>query len=265
MYNRFTLFKKYIRYWLKAANGRGHGIHSPFVYRFVRDVLNDKRQYGWYDAVSGMRKKLLSDETLLHVKDFGAGSALNLATDRSVKSIAASAAKPPKYARLIGRMVAYFKPVTLMEMGTSLGITTAAMALAAPGTRIITMEGADAVAAKAKENFHALGIENISLVNGNFDDTLQQVLQENPGFGFVFIDGNHREEPTKEYFLALLARAGNDSILVFDDIHWSRGMENAWAFIQQHERVTCTIDLFFIGIVFLRPAFKQKEHFIIRF
>jgi predicted O-methyltransferase YrrM len=127
------------------------------------------------------------------------------------------------------------------------------------------MEGAAAVAAVAKRNFKALGINNIQIVEGNFDNTLPKVLQTAPQVDLAFVDGNHRKQPTIDYFNLLLQKCNEGSILIFDDIHWSAEMEEAWAAIQAHPQVTLTIDLFFIGLVFFRKEQKVKQHFIVRF
>ena len=82
---------------------------------------------------------------------------------------------------------------------------------------------------------------------------------------FAFLDGNHRKEPTERYFRELLPYLNNDSILVFDDIHWSKEMEEAWATIIEHEAIRCSIDLFFFGIAFMRKEFKEKQHFVVKF
>ena len=108
-------------------------------------------------------------------------------------------------------------------------------------------------------------MKNIQLVEGNFDHTLDQVLKSTTPFDFVFIDGNHRLEPTVRYFNQILPNLHANSIVVLDDIHWSKEMEQAWETIQQHPAVSLTIDLFFIGIVFFRAEQKEKEHFTIRF
>ena len=127
------------------------------------------------------------------------------------------------------------------------------------------MEGSLEVAAIAKRNFEALQLNNISVIEGNFDDTLPGLLSKINTADFVFVDGNHRKEPTVNYFEQLLAHSTNNTILIFDDIHWSSEMEEAWDYIKQHTAVTLTIDLFFIGIVFLRSEQKEKQHFNIRF
>jgi predicted O-methyltransferase YrrM len=81
----------------------------------------------------------------------------------------------------------------------------------------------------------------------------------------AFIDGNHRKQPTLQYFESLLMRSGKSTILIFDDVHWSAEMEAAWSEIMEHPAVTCTIDLFFIGLVFLNNDLKVKQHFAVRF
>ena len=81
----------------------------------------------------------------------------------------------------------------------------------------------------------------------------------------AYVDGNHRYEPTIRYFQLLLSHAHNDTILIFDDIHWSAEMEKAWKEIQQHPSVRCTVDLFYLGFVFLRDEFKVPQHFVVRF
>ena len=162
-------------------------------------------------------------------------------------------------------MVNYYRPRTILELGTSLGITTSYLASGNPAAIVTTMEGAKEVAAVARKNFATAGLQNTSIIEGNFDDTLAQVVQDLGSVDCCFIDGNHRREPTERYFQQLLPITHNDSILIFDDIHWSREMEQAWETIRNHPSVRCSVDLFFIGIVFFREEFHEKQHFCIRF
>jgi predicted O-methyltransferase YrrM len=265
MYSTFQLGLKYLRYYFSASNSRGHGMHSPFVFDFVTNVLNDNDNYPAYSQVENLRQQLLQDQTLLMVEDFGAGSAVDKSNHRSIASIAKNAAKPAKFGQLLYRMIRHYQPKAVLELGTSLGITTSYLSLAKPDATIITMEGAASIAETARQNFKTLQIHNVAVQEGNFDQTLSSVISELSSIDFAFIDGNHRREPTERYFSQLLTITHNDSILIFDDIHWSTGMEQAWETIQQHAAVRCTIDLFFIGIVLFRREFKEKQHFKIRF
>lgn len=266
MYSSFQLGLKYLSYYFTAANGKGHGIHSPFVFDLVVKVLNDKTGYTAYKEVELQRSLLLGNETIITVEDFGAGSTKGLTKQRVVQQIASTSLKPKKYAQLLYRLVNYFQPEQILELGTSLGITTAYLAKAKPTATVTTMEGSATIAEIAKQQFRELQLNNINIITGNFDETLQSVIDNAAqSFNFVFIDGNHRKEPTLRYFEQLLAKADHDTVFVFDDIHWSKEMEEAWEIIKQHEAVTLTIDLFFIGLVFLRKEQKEREHFVIRY
>jgi predicted O-methyltransferase YrrM len=265
MYSRSVLAIKYLQYYLSAANSRGHGVHSPFVFRFIKDILRDDSAYQAYEQVALVRRHMLRDITELAVTDYGAGSGVDRGSNRKISSIAKHALKPPKYANLLYRMVRYFEPEAILELGTSLGTTTALLAMANPAANVITMEGASAVAAVAAKNFNALNIHNIRQITGNFDETLPELASGTTRFDFIFLDGNHRYEPTMRYFNLLLPVVHEYTVVVMDDIHWSSEMEIAWGECRNHPAVTLSIDLFFIGILFFRSEFLVKQHFVIRF
>ena len=265
MYPTLQLARKYFHYLLSASNGKGHGIHSPFVFDFVTKVLNDKRHFYAYDKIEKLRAELLLNTSTLTIEDFGAGSVVTRSNQRKVKDIAGSALKPKKFGQLMFRMVDYYSFNNAIELGTSLGITTSYLASGNSLGRVYTLEGASQVAYVARENFIELGLDNIELTEGNFDDTLPSLLTNINQVDLAFVDGNHRKQPTINYFQQLLEKAHEHSVFIFDDIHWSKDMEEAWQYIQQHPSVTLTIDLFFIGIVFFRHEQKQPQHFRIRF
>jgi predicted O-methyltransferase YrrM len=265
MYSKFQIGLKYFQYSLAAANSKGHGIHSPFVFDFVTKILNDKEEHGAYEKPEALRQKLMQDQTLLRIEDLGAGSSVSASMQRSVASIAKHVVKPKKYGQVLHRIVTYYQPKIIIELGTSLGITTGYLSLANPSSTIFTMEGSSAIAEIARQNFKTLECHNIKLIEGNFDYTLPAVLYQVPTVDLAFIDGNHRRQPTENYFHQVLEKINDNSILVFDDIHWSREMEQAWQHIKEHRAVRCTIDLFFIGIVLFRKEFREKQDFQIRF
>jgi predicted O-methyltransferase YrrM len=265
MHSSLKLAVKYIRHQILASNGNGHGIHSPFVFEFVKKVLKDKKKYPAYIVIEKLRKRLLSDNTAVPIEDYGARSSRQPIASCSVAGITANAAKSPRYAQLLYRIVKYYGPHYVLELGTSLGISTAYLAAGDERSAVITGEGNHMVAALAKNNFKGLGLKNIRIVTGNFDNTLPGMIAVLPQVDLAFIDGNHREDPTLNYFKHLLDSISPSSILIFDDIYWSGEMESAWKRIQEHPSVMLTIDLFRIGIVFFRPEFKVKQHFRIRF
>jgi predicted O-methyltransferase YrrM len=265
MYSAFQLAVKYCTYYLTASNGKGHGIHSPFVFDFITNVLNDEGNFYCYGPIESLRSQLLQDQTMLTIEDFGAGSRTAATKQRSVASIAHAALKPKKFSQLLFRIANYYQPKTILELGTSLGITTAYLASANSNATTVTMEGASSVAANAQRVFDALSLKQVSIVEGNFDHTLQPTLDKLQQLDLVYVDGNHRLEPTLRYFNQIMPYTHDTTILIFDDIHWSKEMEQAWETIKSDPRVLLSVDLFFIGLVFFRKDFKVKQHFAIRF
>ena len=264
MYSPLKLAGKYLHYYLTAANGKGHGTHSPFVFDFITRVLNDRQHYPAYKPIEQLRRSLRRDPTELAIDDLGAGSVYKATKTRSVASIARHAAKPPKWGQLLYRVARHYSPATMLELGTSLGLSTAYLCAGAPQARLWTIEGSPGIADKARANLSLLGAK-ANVLTGNFDAILPGVLAEMPPVELAFIDGNHRCEPTLRYFDAILRHAASASALIFDDIHWSGEMETAWNTIRHDPRVYLTIDLFFVGIVFRRDDFKVRQDFIIRF
>ena len=240
-------------------------MHSPFVFEFISKVLNDQKKYPCYDRIESARKELLRDKTMIEVEDFGAGSAVIKTNARRVNKIAASSLKPAKYAQLLFRIVQFYQPATIVELGTSFGISTAYLSSGNEKATVYTLEGAASIAGIAGTVFKKLSLDRVTLLQGDFAQTMPLLFQKLTTTGLAFVDGNHRKEPTLQYFHELLQRSDASTILIFDDIHWSAGMEAAWEEIRQHPSVTLSIDLFFIGLVFFDPCFKVKQHFIIQF
>ena len=254
-----------MRYYLTAANGGGHGMHSPFVFDLILHVLNNRSRYQPPAQIEALRNQLLNDNTVIPIDDLGAGSRVKSSTQKTICQIAKTAVKPKKWSRFFYRLARHYGPQTIIELGTSLGVSTAYLAAANPSATVITIEGSLQIQQCAAKNFEALGMGFIKSLCGNFDDVLPQALAQLETIDLAYVDGNHRLQPTLNYFEQLLQKANNNSIFIFDDIHWSAEMEEAWRTIQRHESVRCTIDLFFVGIVFFRPEFKAKQHFAIRF
>ena len=270
MFSRLSIGEKWIRYFLRASSGKGHGIHSPFVYQFVTEVMNDTKIYPPFAPIESLRKSLLEDDRMLDIEDFGAGSVIEKTNTRKLSSIARTATKSQKFGRLLFRMARHYPSATMVELGTCLGISSSYLASANPASKLFTLEGAPALAGIARENFANLELTNIELVEGRFEESLPVLMDSfqsgSPqSIDLVFIDGNHRLVPTLHYFDLLKRRISESGMIIFDDIHWSFEMEKAWAAIKNDPKSFLTIDLFFMGIVFFGREFKVKQHFELRF
>jgi predicted O-methyltransferase YrrM len=254
---------KYFFQFLLASKNE-HALHSPFVFDLYTKIIKDSKTYKIFDKIEKLRKKLLKNYTVIEITDFGAGSKIYKNNFREIRQIAKSAEKAPRFGRLLFRLIQHFKPRTVFDLGTSLGITTLYESKAYDSAKVYTFEGCPETAKIAKENFDELNCKNIEIIIGNLDKTLPQQLNNVERVDFAFFDANHRYEPTIRYFEMCLEKATEESLFVFDDIHWSDEMHEAWDYISKHPKVMISIDLFFIGLVFFRKN-QPKQHFILRY
>ncbi len=230
-----------------------HGVHSPFVYRLLDEVIYDFRAKTVYQEIEQLRNELEQDEWWI-----------SNAEPAAVSHVAKKVPKPAKLAQLFYRLVADLKPGTIIELGTSLGITTAYLSKAAPEARLLNIiENSEALSITEK-NLQKLNIRNVELLSGNLDELLPKLLEGIPELDFILIDENHSKVSILNYFKCCLPKMSKQSMMVFEDIYRSREMTSAWQEIKSNSEVSVTIDLFWIGLVFVGRA-QRKEDFFIRF
>ncbi len=243
-----------------------YDIHSPFVYEVVNDVLRDNTKYEDYVELHNLKKKQAKREDFIETVDFGvrAGNTeykvLMVPRGRMVRERTTG----NKRLRLLYRLSRHFKPEIILELGTGAGMSAAYLMKGFPDAKMITLEGCASLADFAEESFKKLKLKNIEIVSGHFDVTLNDIVKQENKLDLVFFDGNHRKEPTVRYFDTCLEKAHEGTVFVFDDIHWSPGMEEAWKIIKANDQVSVTIDLFWMGLVFFKKGIA-KQDFLIRF
>lgn len=249
----------YIKFLLSSTNQ--HGVHSPFVYNFVTKCLYEKTKFSDYQKLNEYRTNLLNSDTELQVVDLGEGSKKLENKQRQVGQMVKTSSSSKKNTMLLYRIAKYFNFNHTLELGTSLGMGTYALSLANPSSKITTIEGCPNTSAFAKSKLENEALKNIEFIIGNFSDTIPELKEDR--YDFIFFDGHHNKTATIQYFEALLPKVHNDTVFIFDDIYWSKGMTEAWEYIKQHNSVTVTLDCFYLGLVFFRKE-QVKEHFKIR-
>lgn len=247
----------YIKFLITSTNQ--HGVHSPFVYDLVTQCFYDQTDYDDYSKISDYRTHVLRNDSLVEITDLGPGSKKFASKTRQISEIAKTSGTTLKRSQLLYRLSQYLKPETILELGSSLGIATQALALGNPDSKITSIEGCPNLSAFTKHQLQSH--QNVKLLTGDFNSHLQD-LNKQP-FDLIFFDGNHTKSATLDYFETLLPTAHNNTLFIFDDIYWSKGMTEAWELIKSHPKVTVTIDTFFWGFVFFRKE-QAKEHFKIR-
>lgn len=258
--NNWHYIKEYIKFQLTAKHHKGHGVHSPFVFSFIEDILNEKNPYYAYKKIESIRRNLLSDNSTIYVNDHGTGKS----KERQISDIAKGSLKGEKEAQMLFRFACYMQPKNILELGTCLGTTTLYLSSAASSANIYTVEGCPNIAKIAAQNFKNYGAKNIHSIVGNIDKKLPNILSKVESLDMVFFDANHTKKATLNYFYQCLEKINKNSVFIFDDIYWSGEMTEAWEEIHNNPAVTYSIDLFSMGIVFFNKEWK-KEHFKIKF
>jgi predicted O-methyltransferase YrrM len=253
--------KSYLQFLWKSKNE--HAVHSPFVFHLVTKCFYDKKPKPEYSILKEYRNSLLDNKNTIEVTDFGAGSRVFKSNTRPIDKIAKTAGITQKRAELLFRITNYFQPQSILEIGTSLGLATSALALGNSKAKITTLEGCPETAKIAQLQLQKFNINNVELIATEFSTYFKTQNPKPKTHNLIYFDGNHSKKATLDYYELLLPTITNETLWIFDDIHWSPEMEEAWKIIKTHPKVTVTIDTFQWGLVFFRKE-QPKEHFVIR-
>ena len=254
---------RHIHYLIFSRHRKGHGIHSPFVFELVSTVFRNKIEPDIVCNIEQIRKKLIADPRSIAVNDLGAGSKMKTNIGK-VSDIARNSAVPRKYGVFLSNISGRFGIPMILEFGTSFGISTMYMAASSRETPVYTMEGCWATSEIAAESCREGGFTNIRILNGAFEDLLPQIKNEKINPGLVFIDGNHRKRPVIDYFNQVAEMSDNRTVVIIDDINYSREMAEAWSIIKNHRNVTFSVDIFRMGIIFFRKG-MPRFNYVIRY
>lgn len=222
-----------------------HGVHSPFIYRLLDEVIYDFRAKKVYQEIEGLRAEFLQNE-------------------RNKTFLNNNSLISPSLAQLVHRLVADLKPQNSIELGARMGICTAYLAKAASEANIISISRNFETLSITEENLQKLNIRNVELLSGNVDELLPKLLDGILKLDFILIDGNHSKISILNYFNCCLPKMSDHSMMILEDIYQNEDMKSAWQEIKSHPDVSVTIDLFWMGLVFVRRA-QNKENFKIRF
>lgn len=255
--------KELVKYYLRADTI--YNIHSPLVYNFTEHIFEKDVDKNSVRCIEKIRKQCLKDKNSFTIFDHGAGSTTKYKNQiqSSPNSIIKSAVSPQKKCKLLYLIAQFFNPDKVLELGTSLGISTLYLSHAVPESEIYTIEGDDTIANFASRHFNLCRASNITLFRAKIDDVLTPLLNDHPNINLVYIDANHSYEATLKYFQEIIKALKRDMVLIFDDIYWSEGMKQAWEEIKKDKRVSITIDLYQLGIIIIRPGLSKQNFTLI--
>ena len=251
----------FLRHWWTAQSR--YAVHSPFVYTFVTELLPNRKSPAG-TRIDALRESLSHSEERLEIRDFGAGYGGDArpVIHKDVREVVRGSARRRAQGEFLARLTAAYRPERILELGTNLGFSAAYLLSGHPESHLYSLEGAPSLARTAKINLEALGYRADIRV-GEFGETLPSVLSEGKKLDFVLLDGNHQYAPTVKYFGQIAPQVRDGGLIIVDDINWSAGMRKAWQELRAREEVSVSVDLFWMGLCFLRRN-QSKQHFRFR-
>jgi len=250
----------YAEYWWKTNYSNGQSQNNPFIAQFINEILEDNRRFYAYDDIRAIREDLKTWKEPIKYREVGALSQWSgNKNKRLISDITRNSSVSEKYGELLFRLTNYFKPKNILEFGTSVGLSSLYMASGSPNSQLFTFDINEPLVRIANANFNSLKLKNAKAECSLFEQKLSKIHEYFKQLDFVFLDGNHRKEATILYYNFLSQYFHEDTIVVLDDIHWSREMEEAWDFIKALPNVSLSIDLFQFGILFFKKEFKKNK------
>ena len=259
--HKVKVAKQYLLHKLNAKSSKGHGIHSPFVYRFAREVIHENETNDNVKAIEAFRDDLQKSKLLVGASTHGARASRGTKI-LTLGELARTSSVNSKHGAFLYRLAKWLDAKSVLELGTSIGISTLYLSKACPWAKIITLEGDKQRISHAKKTFETMECNNIELMEGDFEHSLLKLAGEGLTFDLIFFDGNHKSEPTLRYFKLCNKMRHENSVFVFDDIRWSREMFKTWQIVSEHKSVSLSLDLFNFGILLFKPG-MSKQHFTI--
>lgn len=237
------------------------------IYRAYSSIYKNKSsiEKDLISSIENLRRKLLKDNNDINQVIYNLDSSIKKEKKEVsiIKEICA-ASIPYRKARFLFKIIREFKPKICLELGTGLGISSsyigAALKINKYG-KLLTIEGSPARAHFSKIVLKKLLLNNVLVEVGWFKEVLDRILDDLKKIDFIFLDGNHEMNSTLYYFNKFLPYLSKDSIIVLDDIRWSKGMKKAWKIIKNDLRITYSIDMYEFGIIINTKKNLKRKNF----
>jgi hypothetical protein len=252
---KFRTIRRFM-YLKRARHRRGHGIHSPFLFHLITEVVEDKRKLPEYEFVKKLKNKAIqlldncSDASFTNVYQ-----QFNLALSNP-HQLYKKVELPFRYAKVVFRLIREFKPSVIANYGPTFGVNLALMAIADNNSIVYQLINDASCNTISKELLNDSAISNIRFFHED------SVLTSSPEFIYVNYPGNPGR--SRSVIQIILENHGADDVLIIRGIHESAEMEIYWMEVIESGSVHVSLDLFEIGIVLFRKGL-QKENFIHRF
>jgi predicted O-methyltransferase YrrM len=254
MYTAYQFVSHYLR------SRKWSAFHSPYLFKLFTYCCEDRPGIRSFKEIESKRKELLSSQETISRRDFGAGSVYQPKEEKvPVSKIAKSSLSYPFQCRFMSMLATFSNANRILELGTSLGISAAYYSIGAQTAQIDTVEGDPEISKKATTLLRALHLKNVTVHCETFDDFISQYNPSSGKLDLLFLDGNHRMEATLQYYQGLKKYFHSETVVIVDDIYWSKEMTTCWEKLISFPEVTQSVSCFHFGLLFYNKDFLNKE------
>ena len=255
----FWRFKKYMEHLYYRKHKYGRSIHAPYLFSLVNGVVFNGLKSDTPPGIIAAHRSLFREHTMINTGGFGAGSSVKRSPKRKVSSMVRKSSISFRYAKLLYRISKWYNPEMILELGTGVGVSTSYLASGQPGIPVHSIEGSKEKVAFALRFMKSNSLDNVTISCGELDQELNKMLPNLPDRLLVFMDANHRYEPTIRNMRSLLSAVKEDALILMDDIYWSPDMNRAWKEVISWPKVRVSIDLFQMGILLLGKDLSKAD------
>ncbi len=247
--------RRYLPYYFHAKTY--YRIHSPLAYEFASAILEDKRNFYAFASLNALQKSLRRDERSIALLPNEESQPPTIVT---MQQIQYQHYVSRYYHEILFRTIHFYKPEFILELGTSLGITTMYAAAAALNRNIYTIEQEPAIANAAKQHFNLLRFKNIQPIIGDYQEMIDNELLAEKKIDCLILSLENISH--KNILKPYLERLNEPSLIIILGISKASKRE-LWQFIQQHQKVTLTIDVYNLGIAFCNTNILEKQQIML--
>lgn len=239
-----------------------HQVDSPFIFDFCKRVLEERAPVKNGKMIEAIRAQLSASRAGFDRLDYGTGAARAMpvkARGRVDRFVRQSSIRPI-HGTWLNRIVQFWQPATVLELGTAVGISGSYMMINHPDLKLKTIEGDPFLANLARETFKKLDLRAVEVLEGKFDSVLPAVLEKTGVIDMVYIDGHHSGDALLGYLKRIRPYLNpTHGLIVLDDIYWSPDMAMAWNNLKGASDWSLQLDLFQFGLLLNHPVLIQQQ------
>jgi len=239
-----------IQIYRKLFCRKGFGVHSPFVYDLITNVIEEKSDFYAFSDISIAQLQLLQNE---HVIQYGRK---RIAVKEALKRFGITT----KEGKFLFRLTNHYKPHTILSIGSSMGLAPLCLTRYNATVQCIILEYEQDIAEIAKQILNKEKNTALNIKIGAYHELLPESIVQLQRIDCVFIGKDVGVNDWDTVFEQCEPFIHDSTFFVLAGIRSSTDKQNYWMQYRQHPSVTIAVDLFDMGLLFFQPKLHKQVY-----